>query len=648
MSALDLTTLPPVYAELARSKNMAADAALVEGISHMEPEYQAHALRVLVHRGHDSALAQVVALYSRSEPPLRALLIQNAELLAGGIRVCMKHALFDSRKSAIELIANSRHGKSAYLLSEALSQPCRRTAALSAEVLLKLAESATAESKPFASSSKQQQRGQLDYVSSAVAKALSSWSLHFRNEVILAAIQLAGPLEETIVRLAEDPRTHIARALNNAVAGSHDHRLIGYCLRALRCEPLRESALKSLARMSGPQAEAALARHGWLIADPEISRACSRLTKAPGFDREHFDFVARSPRQARSVIRVFQATGGKSAQKAMTLGDLALNAGPTLRRAAFWALIDNEHPKSTDMLQAIAVRGRGSYASLASLELRRRNGMRLAHEPGASDRAEGNNGSSDRNIDEVFEPFWAGYDDLEHSRRRSVARTVADGLPEFDHYLRSKWATKDVNQQIRALKIVEDVEHVTAFYDEIHDAAESSNPVLRSMAVRLLGSIADAKSVRLIRKALDDDDSRVQANAVESFAKCGQEDAATHLRKMVKANHNRVRANAIMALLQMRVRDGAEALIKMLQSPTSGHRTSALWVVEHLNLGMMVERITHLAENDPDTRVQKRAQRMAEKFKLNKTPQTVPTAVVVNPQKQEGPNRNTPKQGVTR
>ncbi len=111
----------------------------------------------------------------------------------------------------------------------------------------------------------------------------------------------------------------------------------------------------------------------------------------------------------------------------------------------------------------------------------------------------------------------------------------------------------------------------------------------------------------------------MQANAVESYAKSSQAhsaptEAATQLRQMVNAKSNRVRANAIMALLQMRVRDGAESLLKMLNSPSSGHRTSALWVVEHLNLALMMERLMTLAESDPDIRVKRRAQRIAEKF----------------------------------
>ncbi|MCA9252910.1 MAG: hypothetical protein KDA54_17415, partial [Phycisphaerales bacterium] len=92
MPALDLKTLPPIYAELARTKNTAADAALVEGIAHMEPPFQAIALSVLLHRENDGPLAQVVAMYSKADPSFRSLLIEHADKLAGGIRVAMTHS----------------------------------------------------------------------------------------------------------------------------------------------------------------------------------------------------------------------------------------------------------------------------------------------------------------------------------------------------------------------------------------------------------------------------------------------------------------------------------------------------------------------------------------------------------------------------
>ncbi|GJM26614.1 MAG: hypothetical protein DHS20C16_30290 [Phycisphaerae bacterium] len=640
MSALDLKTLPPIYAELARSKNFAADAALVEGLAHMEPTFQAHALSVLLYRGHDSALAQVVALYSKAEPALRLLLIENAELLAGGIRVGTSHALFETRRAAIELIRDSQHGKSAYLLSDALKQPCNHTASLAADVLLGLASSVAAEATTWASSTKPAPYGQLEYVASAVSRALSSWSLHFRSEVVMAAILLASPLEDVLFKMADDARAPVARALNNAVAGAQDARLVGYCVRALRCPPLREAAARCLAKMSSAAAEVELAEQGWLLLDPEVRKACSKMVAAPGLGEQQSEFRVRRPRHKRAMVRMLAASGGKPGSKVERLGELAMNGDPTTMRKAFWTLVNSAHEKSNDVLQAIAARGRGSYASIAMMELRRRMGRRLAHSGVAVGDVSINSASPGDCVADVFEPFWMECDLLEPDRRREVAQALAAGVPEFDDYLRSKWGLGDVDSQIRVLKIVEDVERIDAFRDEIQQAAESQSAVLRSLAVRMLAGLGDAKSVRLIRRALEDEDSRVQANAVESFAKCSraqgsQKDAAVQLRQMTDAKSNRVRANAIMALLQMRVRDGAESLIKMLNSPSSGHRTSALWVVEHLNLALMMERLMKLAESDPDVRVQRRAKRIAEKFNLDGRQSVV-----------DGPTKNAKKQGV--
>lgn len=622
MPALDLKTLPPIYAELARTKNTAADAALVEGIAHMEPPFQAIALSVLLHRENDGPLAQVVAMYSKADPSFRSLLIEHADKLAGGIRVAMTHSLFDSRRSAVELIRDSQHGKSAYLLSEALTHSCHHTASLAAGVLLELAENVAADSTPWASSSKPKPHGQLEYVSSAVVRSLTSWSLHFRNEVVLAAILLADSIEDELFKLADDVRSPISRALNNAVAGAQDPRLVGYCVRALRCAPLREAAIKCLANMSSPAAEAAMADHAWLLLDPDIRRACSKIVKGPGIDHDSHDLRVRSPNRKRALVRMIAAAGGKSGGKADRLSELALGVDPTAMRAAFWKLVLNDYERSEATLQAIASRGRSTYSQLATMELRRRRGKRLApdgkrkeHTPAQPFKPT----QPKHESDSAFEPFWLECDALDAPQRKELARKVADGLPGFDQHLRNKWNPEDTDSQIRVLKIVEDVGHIQGFQTEIHEAAESQNVVLRSMAVRLLGMFGDAKSHRLIRRALDDTDSRVQANAVESYAKSSQAhsaptEAATQLRQMVNAKSNRVRANAIMALLQMRVRDGAESLLKMLNSPSSGHRTSALWVVEHLNLALMMERLMTLAESDPDIRVKRRAQRIAEKF----------------------------------
>ncbi|NOX58025.1 MAG: HEAT repeat domain-containing protein [Planctomycetes bacterium] len=610
MAAPEKTSLPPVYAELANSRNLAADAALAVGLSDMEAEYQGLALGVLLRRDHDASLAQVVATYAHADVFLKTLILQHADDLAGGVRVCMSHALFESRRSAILLVHDSLHAKGAYLLSEAIIKPCRHTANLAAEVLLSLAERIPATSTRWASAKRHQPQGQVEYVSAAVTRALGSWPLHFRNEVALAAVLLAEPLEDTIVRMAEDSRSHLGRALNNAVAGSRDPRLVGYCLRVLRCAPLRSAAVKCLASMSNSDADIALADHGWLLLDPEVRRSCAWIKEAPLLNREDIETLVENPRRANSVVRFLKACGCKPNLRVSLMGRLAMEADPVTRRAAFWSLMESEHEDSGGMLQTLASRGCGRDSYLAALELRRRASRSLAHKlrsPTESARGQVDSG-------DAFEPFWIEYDSLDAKVRRVVANNLLEGIPQFDDHLRGKWASGETEEQIRVLKMVEDTGRFEVFISQIQDASSSSDAVLRSLAVRLLGVFDDAKSRRLVRGALQDGDLRVQANAVESFGQSQSSDCESLLRQKLSSENNRVRGNAVKALLQMRVRDGAEELLRMLSSPHSQHRLSALWVVERLNLKQLMARLTVLADQDADPKIQRRAQRITATF----------------------------------
>jgi hypothetical protein len=243
---------PPVFALLARTRNLAADDALVTALPRMEPALRATALTVLLERDRDPALAGVVAHYGTVDADLDTMLRGHAERLSAGVRLCMASEQFEVRRSAVELIRASESGKLAYLLSEALKQPCRKTAQFAAETLAMLTDEAIANPRESASSRTALARGPMDYLVAALQNALASWPMHFRPEVVLAAARLARALERIILTQAEDPRVNVARAFNNAISGSRDPRLAGYCLRALRSGPLRVAAGNLLADTRDP------------------------------------------------------------------------------------------------------------------------------------------------------------------------------------------------------------------------------------------------------------------------------------------------------------------------------------------------------------------------------------------------------------
>jgi HEAT repeat protein len=109
---------------------------------------------------------------------------------------------------------------------------------------------------------------------------------------------------------------------------------------------------------------------------------------------------------------------------------------------------------------------------------------------------------------------------------------------------------------------------------------------------------------------LDDPDPRVQANAIEAIDRRGEPHRAEQLEPKLEARHHRVRATAVAALLKLRVDRAAEVLLDMLEDPSGTHRIAALWVVERLHLGSLLDRLELLAEQDPDSQVRRRARRV--------------------------------------
>jgi len=119
---------------------------------------------------------------------------------------------------------------------------------------------------------------------------------------------------------------------------------------------------------------------------------------------------------------------------------------------------------------------------------------------------------------------------------------------------------------------------------------------------------------RMLRAALADEDSRVQANAVQAIDSIGTADRVDLLREKLNAESNRVRANAVGALLRLQVREAAESLLQMFAHPNRAYRLSALWVAESMRLKPLVPRIASMGREDPDAQVRARAIQVAERI----------------------------------
>ncbi len=614
MSASE-TTRPPAYAILLRTRNRAADIALAGVIEQMEPEYQQMALSVLLARGYEPALVKLVVGWKEADDYLRHMLATQTDALAAGVRVCIADEHFEVRESALALIRESRNCKLAYLVGEALTHSCRKTVELAAQTLLSLVDQAQEHAGRhivYSLSRESHPKTEMDHLAGAIRRGLASWPLHFRGEVITAAAWLSRYLEDSILRMANDSRSKVARAFNNLVNRMPDPRFAGYCLRALRSPQLSEAAAEFIGTSESAKFRELLLDEAWLLADEGVQRSCIKVRKIECLQDAEQIIDSSNPARCRSAIKLLAACGSKQGAKVSQLMQLAFCEDEAASRAAIWCLIENPLEGTEQALKAVASRSDSSMSLLAQLELNRRGNAPLGLDlPGGYEKRVPVAHDAQTSMEiTTFSPYWQDYDSIPTSDRASIGRIVMENTIDFVPQLRRKWHDSDSQQRLRVLKIIRDLQLVREFEEELHEAANDKDSVVRSMSIPMLGILGTKASRRVLRAALNEPDDRVQANAIEALDELEWPEKQEQIEPKIHAQNNRVKANAVKAMLRLGVREAAEELLAMLESDAVEQRVSALWVVERLQLVAVADRLRAMAEEDPDSRVMRRARRV--------------------------------------
>lgn len=620
---------PVVYRALRRTRNYAADAALAAALPELEGPYRAVALDTLLERAHEQALAALIASFRRCDAELQSLIAAHAVALSGAARSCMESERLETRLSAVAFIRGSGAGKLAYLLSDALTRPCRKTAEAAGAALGIVIEQVAARVHPAATTGERRLPDELEFASQALIKALSSWPLHFRGEVIAAAARLIRPMENAVLAQVGETRNRTARAFASLLEASHDPRNIPLAVRMLRATHVRESAAKFIAGADDAAFAGGLLEESWLLADDTVRRSAARVRALPAFERCS-ERLLQAPTAARGLVRWIAAAGSSAGGKRDWVRRLALAGAPAAARAASWAIIEQTADWTEEVLQLIAHRAEHPLADLAAIEIRRRAGLpiglpashddKLAREaavaaavqipvePVSETPAAGK--PSPAVAESAFDVYWDQHESLTHEQRVAIGQQVARYAEDFYPGMRRRLVDSSPATRRRALAIVRDLELERDFADYIERAAADAERLVRSAGVALLGGLDTPAARRLLRAALDDPDDRVQANAIEALERQHAISLRAQIAGKLASTSSRVRANAVKMLLRMRVREGASHLLAMLQSEQAGDRLSALWVVERMRLSGLVARLETLADSDADARVRRRAQRV--------------------------------------
>lgn len=598
------TALPSVYARLVDSPNRATDRALVAALPRSEDEYQGFALEVLLQRGREPVLAQLVAGFESFAEPLQARIISSAARLSAGARVAIGAEDLDTRAAAIAFIRRSGSSQLAYLLAGALSQRCPKTRALAGEALNHLVarhrklERADSSATPAGTLTRQRQQ-----LASAIRQALSCWEVHFRTEIVTAAMWLADELEEEIISRVAEPRSKLAHAFDEMLGAAPGPDKAGYLLRALRSPTLRNKAARVLERCKDDATMAAVLDESWVLADPELSKSLTRIRRLAWMDEGLEPLLVSNHRAMEAAAALVAASGMAGRTKASLLDRMACSGHPVLERAAVWRLVGLPSEAAIAPLRRLAERGPREWARVAERELWRRQ-RTLAD---AAKWPSGLGPAADEEELSTFDAFWDSYDDLPAPKRMHGGRELRNILPDFDSQLRWKLAASDPADRARGVRMVRALSLADDMREQLYVLAYDSDPLVRSAAVMALARVDNATTRRILWTALRDVDERVQANAIEALDGLEADQFRGDVQSKLQSPNNRIRANAIKSLLKLEIHEAADALLAMLDAESRAERLSALWVIECLQLQSLTDRLVEMAREDPDPRVRHRA-----------------------------------------
>ncbi len=590
------------YEIVAGMPNRAVDGALAGMLASLNESLSTLAVTKLIERGNLPGLITLVSGYNGYDDHLKALVREHIVALHEAARRAIASDAVDTRLSTIELIRASRNCPLAYLLSEALTRRCSRTAMAAATALKTLALSVI--DRRAAGGDAAQQRGlcgETQHLGEALRAGLDSWQTHHRIEVLEASMLLADVMEAALFKKVSQPRSPLASAVGNLLRADNSPAMAAFSLRALGVPELRAFAVERISAAEDPAFIERLVDEMWVTVDPAAENGCASIRTMVWLENGAPAQPDLSGPRGAKAVRLVRASGMPLDRKLGAYRKWINGACDALGRAALWQLTAMDTPEATRALEAVAASGSREAAQIAAQELFRRK-------PAAGLPASRGVGETRSEDDSEVAAYWERFDELDHDRRVRIGRRLRKKYESsFEQRLRNALRNVEFVHRERAMRMIRDLRLGHEMPERVFALTRDSDERIRSLAVAMLSEIEGPAAVRILRRALEDTDPRVQANAIEVIRDQDVHRWTRELGDRLRGKHNRVRANAIKTLLRHRERDAAVALLSMLSDASAAHRISALWVAEQLELASLLPRVRRMAISDPDARVRDRA-----------------------------------------
>lgn len=642
-----MATDPSIFAILQDSKDPAADDALLAALHQAEPPTALAVIETLLIRQNRRGLLGLVERFHLLDESLRQAVILDVDRLFGTLREAAQSRDEQVRLNVLALIREGRLYRATYLLdgcfrdrSSKVREAATDTLHHLAEDLLRLSSDPLSDETPIGPEpvsvpldpaemeSRAEDRRQLV---GAIEAGLTTFDLHRQPLVVEVAMWFADDLGAASWAVFSAPGSRATQAAMLLLANSPSPRFVPFAMATLASTNTRAQTAHILNVCPDASFLTEWTRQSWRLVQPKLARALVVVRELAWIDKRVLD-LSQSPDDFQRLFpRWLLATGLAPERKTDALKEFYRRADRVGRLAVVWALTQWPDPRADGFLRSLALQSDPELSRVARMELARR---RPSDYPLSSIIPADAQGVATKKLKESLPPrvslerYWETFDCLNDQERVSQGREMLDRVPQGRRNLALRLGDPSPTHRVRALRIMTVLGLVAEFEEYVYPLCHDPEAEVRSTAVAALGTLPSPTSRRLLNNALSDQDTRVQANAIEAVEKIGGSSAiGSELLPMLKSPDNRVRANAVRALLKLGVRDAAEALLSMMLDKDRAQRLSALWLIENMGLFNLAKRVSQMASVDADAQVRVRARGLIEQLTLPASVVAVPSAL---------------------
>jgi len=583
-----------LLALLGRTDGAAAERALMQVLQAAEGPLQRCAMRELLGRRGGSGATAVARKIPTLDAPARDALLADMALLEPVARAALRDDDESIRLTALEMLQTTQRASSAYLLVGAVTDSAPAVRARAAEAIVQLLR--RHRDDPTAMN---------DHLIPAVTSGVRGLASHRCGDLLKAAVLLGRHCNRDVFRQINLPANRLTEVFARVLRDLQPDEAAEFVFMALPYPHAGNVSRSYIAQASWDALAALGARDWWRLLKP---------IGAGLLEIHHLRAVAADPQGLSDLdgesqacaLRLVLACGIAAKLRRTLIGQALAGPQPAALTAAPYALDGPESSPETILLALHCPHKDVQAAAAARILAAGIDGHMTQHLlkslPALAEPVQAVVGQY--LAARSFDRYWHSYSRLGQEVRAAAGRALLKLDARVVDLLAGRLAGSDVNEQMQAIQLIRQLSMADRYAAQLARMARSGDRMVRSGAVAALGVVNAFDARSTLARCLDDEDMRVQANAIEALERAGCE-PSTVLDKLDSPN-NRVRANAIKWLVQADHSQGAMALADMLTDPRASHRISATWVVKVLNYRPAAALVRRLAKNDPDTQVRAR------------------------------------------